>query len=140
MKGLPMNQYQHSLYYDELLEEYDEPTATYKFALFKATPPTDLVDRSFGEHILAKLPSGKAVLTDAKWVLENPDSDYFAEWITQYRFYLPTIGKIAILEVGDFNYYAIVEGDDSGDDTNFKYQADAIEYITNMIERFECLV
>lgn len=130
---------EHFIEFDDLVEEHGEEKAELLFEQFKTTPPKSKVDRDFGEHIAKQLPEGMAVLIDAKWGLENPSSDTYLLWCSQYHFYFPTIKSKGMFEIGDYHYYARVDDCDDGGET-FKYQSEAIEYLKQTIQNMEIAV
>ena len=123
--------------FDYLVEEHGKEKAKLLFEQFKETPPKNaIVDKDFGEYIAKKLPKGTAVLIDAKWGLENPDSEDYLEWCYQYHYWFPTLNSGGMLEVGNYHYYAHIESDEDGGETS-KSQHDAIEYFKQMIQNME---
>lgn len=127
---------EYCIEFEDLIEEHGEEKAEMLFEQFKNTPPKTEVDRNFGEQIVKQLPEGMAVLIDAKWGLENPSSDTYLLWCSQYHFYFPTIKSKGMFEIGDYHYYTRVDDCDDGGET-FKYQSEAIEYLKQTIENME---
>ena len=121
---------------DELIEDHGEAEAAILFEQYKSTPPKAVVDRDFGDHIVKWLPEGAAVLKDAKWGLENPESNTYVLWCYQYYFDFPTINSKGMFEIGDYHYYVRVDDCDDGGET-FLHQYEAIEYLKETIEKME---